>query len=350
MMSPEMTASFTDGKRIRARAWMLDAVFDVHSHPRLVNTDHDETAISQAYVTEIFDGRASYISRTMKGLDLISFSLPTDRLSLPNKNAVPVAAILHGTHEFSLTTVQAMLGRMEGLWTSWTPLYFGPGTVYKTLEDHAMYKTFLDTSSTFDPVTHLRVDYLGNSGTRQATLYKNTERSRVWTFAGMIDSARHPGLFEENAIRHDYLRQRIVSGNSIWEQSADAWEIVSYAIQKDLPLAPCSSLPRQPSGYEVPVHGIFVHGSRDVRLQSFQSILDGIPGLAVTWTPVHVGRGVNFASTAVYREFLETSTKELADSNSDFMLRVDVRGNSDDARAQRRGPAKGTKRSPAAAP
>ena len=63
MMSPEMTASFTDGKRIRARAWMLDAVFDVHSHPRLVNTDHDETAISQAYVTEIFDGRASYISR-----------------------------------------------------------------------------------------------------------------------------------------------------------------------------------------------------------------------------------------------------------------------------------------------
>ena len=30
------------------------------------------------------------------------------------------------------------------------------------------------------------------------------------------------------------------------------------------------------------MHGLFVHGSRDVRLQSFQSILDGNPGLAVT--------------------------------------------------------------------
>jgi hypothetical protein len=100
-----------------------------------------------------------------------------------------------------------------------------------------MYQTFLATSSTFDPANHLRVDYIGNSGIRQATLSKNSERSRVWTFAGVIDSARHPGLFEENAIRHDYLRQRIVSANSVWEQSADAWEIVSYAIQKEWPLA-----------------------------------------------------------------------------------------------------------------
>ncbi len=47
------------------------------------------------------------------------------------------------------------------------------------LEDHDMYQRFLDTSSTFDPVIHLRVDYIGNSGIRQATLSKNTEgRSR----------------------------------------------------------------------------------------------------------------------------------------------------------------------------
>ena len=39
----------------------------------------------------------------------------------------------------------------------------------------------------------------------------------------------------------------------------------------------------------MPVHGIFVRGSRAVRLQSFQSILDGIPGLTVTWTPIYVG-------------------------------------------------------------
>jgi hypothetical protein len=235
MLSPELTASFADGKRIRARAWMLDAVFDVHSHPHLVSTNNDETAISQAYVTTIFDSRASYIGHNMKGLDLISFSLSANRLSMPNKNAVPVAAILHGTHEISLQTVQVLFCRMEGLWTSWTPLYFGPGTLYKALEDHDMYQTFLDTNSTFDPVINLRVDYMGNSGIRQATLSKNTERSRVWTFAGVIDSAQHPGRFNTYAIRHDYLRQRIVSENSVWDQSADAWEDISYAIQKDWP-------------------------------------------------------------------------------------------------------------------
>ena len=184
----------------------------------------------------------------------------------------------------------------------------------------------------FDLVTHLQVDYIGNSGIRQATLYKNTERSRIWTFAGVIDSAQHPGLFDEYAIRHDYL-QRIVCGTSVWEQSADAWEIVSYAIQKDWPMAALAPCPSLQNGYAVPVHGLFVHGSQHVRLQSFRSILDGIPGLAVTWTPVYVGRGVNFTSTAAYKEFLDTSTKDLADSNPDYMIRVDVRGNSDNARA-----------------
>jgi hypothetical protein len=344
LMSPELTASFADGKKIRARAWILDAVFDVHSHPHLVSANDDETAISQAYVTSIFDSRASYIGRTMKGLDLFSFSLPANRSSLANKNAVPVVAILHGTHEISLQTVQALFGRMEGLWTSWTPLYFGPGTLYKALEDHAMYQTFLDTSSTFDPVKNLRVDYIGNSRIRQATLSKNAERSRVWTFAGVIDSARHPGLFNTYAIRHDYLRQRIISENSVWDQSADAWEIISYAIQKDWPLVALAPCPSLPTGYEVPVHGIFVHGSQNVRLSSVRSILDGIPGLSVTWTPVLVGKGTNLASTAVYREFLHTSTKELADSKPDSMIRVDVSGDSDNPRAQRRGPAKGCKR------
>ena len=152
----------------------------------------------------------------------------------------------------------------------------------------------------FDPVTHLQVDYIGNSGIRQATLYKNTERSRIWTFAGVIDSAQHPGLFDEYAIRHDSL-QRIVCGTSVWEQSADAWEIVSYAIQKDWPMAALAPCPSLQNGYAVPVHGLFVHGSQHVRLQSFRSILDGIPGLAVTWTPVYVGRGVNFTSTAAYK-------------------------------------------------
>ena len=46
-MSPA-TQGASPGMTIRARAWMLDAVLDVHSHPQLVNTDCDE--ISHEYV------------------------------------------------------------------------------------------------------------------------------------------------------------------------------------------------------------------------------------------------------------------------------------------------------------
>ena len=126
---------------IRARAWVLDAVLDVTLHPDLLIVNGNETEISHQYVEKIFESCEKIIANTMKGLDLISFSLPKQRLGMTNKNAVPVTAILHGTHEISIKTVQAMFARMEGLWTSWTPLYFGPGTWYKALEDHAMYET-----------------------------------------------------------------------------------------------------------------------------------------------------------------------------------------------------------------
>ena len=75
----------------------------------------------------------------------------------------------------------------------------------------------------------------------------------------------------------------------------------------------------------VPVHGIFVRRKDALRLQSFQDILDRIPGLDVTWTPVYVGQGGgNFASTAVYKAFLDTGTKDHADPNPDLMISVDV--------------------------
>jgi hypothetical protein len=122
-------------------------------------------------------------------------------------------------------------------------------------------------------------------------------------FEGVINSVLHPGLVNENVIFHYYFRQKIFSGNSVWEQSAEGWEFVSYAMQKD-----CSSL--QNRDY-VPVQGIFVHGSRAVRLQLFQSILDDIPGLNVTWKAVYVGQGASFASAPVYQTFLESSTKQV---------------------------------------
>ncbi len=101
--------------------------------------------------------------------------MPKHRLGLLNNNAVHVVAILHGTHEISLHTIQAVFGRIEGFWCSWTPIYIGPGTLYTAFDDHATYKhykAFLDTS--LIPITHITVDYTSNSEARQATKKKNS--------------------------------------------------------------------------------------------------------------------------------------------------------------------------------
>ena len=209
--------------QVRARAWMLDAVFDLNLHPHLVNTNNGD--IEHEYVRKVFHECDLYCSKTlntMRGLDLISFSAPKHSSSLLNKLAVPVVAILHGTHELSLNIVQAMFGRIQGFWSLWTPIDFGPGTLYKSLEDHAMFKAFLDSSSTSltDPVSLIRVDYKGNSANKQATK-KNAERSRIWKFDGTIDSVLQTGsgiVYQQQDLFHDYLRQRIISetrlGNS----------------------------------------------------------------------------------------------------------------------------------------
>jgi hypothetical protein len=53
MMSPA-TLGASPGMTIRARAWMLDAVLDVDSHPHLINANNHETEISHEYVKRIF--------------------------------------------------------------------------------------------------------------------------------------------------------------------------------------------------------------------------------------------------------------------------------------------------------
>jgi hypothetical protein len=116
-----------------------------------------------------------------------------------------------------------------------------------------------------------------------------------------------------------------------WEQTAEDWELVSIAIQKD-----CSRLNHRDY---VPVKGIYVRGSTTVRLQTIHNILDGIPGLKVTWTPVYVGQGASLASSDVYRAFLATSTQDIADPDPNLMIRVDVKGSSNNAlQAKKRGP------------
>jgi hypothetical protein len=90
-----------------------------------------------------------------------------------------------------------------------------------------------------------------------------------------ISSTCHPGLKYDQAIFHDYLRQKIeTKGNSDSKEWAEAWQFISYAMPKDH-----TGLQNRDS---VPVRGIFVHGLHNVTLQSFQRILEGIPGVKVT--------------------------------------------------------------------
>ena len=78
-------------------------------------------------------------------------------------------------------------------------------------------------------------------------------------------------------------------------EGPEAWTFLSYTMQNHRSRSFGSSI-YYAEGLQnrdsVPVQGIFVHRSQDARLQSTQSILDSIPGLDVTWTPVYVGQGV----------------------------------------------------------
>ena len=334
LIAPQMTARLAADVSTRARAWMLDAVIDINLNPRLVDANSYITKFSHEYVRDIFHRCDPFIAKHMKGLDLISFSMLKDRSSLHLIDAVPVVGILHGTHEISLRTVQRMFGQIDGFAAAWTPLYFGPGKPCKDFNDHPMFKTLLESSSPIHtaPNQIIRVDFRGNSADRQTAIGKMRDRCRVWKFDGEISCACHPCLITDQVIVHSYLRQIIIiSGNSDSEHWAEAWQFISYTMPKDR-----SSLQNRDS---VPVTGIFGHVSQSVKLQSFQRILDGIPGVKATWTPVHLGQGVSLASSAVYRAFLDTSTKDLADQNTCSMIRVDVIGSSDDAlQARKRGP------------
>jgi hypothetical protein len=100
---------------------------------------------------------------------------------------------------------------------------------------------------------------------------------------GVISSVLHPGLVNENVIFHDYFRQNMISGNSVWEQSAEGWEFVSYAMQKD-----CFSLQNRDF---VPVHGIFVHGAQ----AEAAIILEHNGRYSWSQFDIYVGQGASFA-------------------------------------------------------
>jgi hypothetical protein len=99
-----MTRRFTSEKQIRSRAWHLHAEFDVAGHPLLADIQTDK--LFPEYVRECFDVPASYLNQLMKGLVLLSFSIPTAVSSLCNRGVVPVVGILHDSRVVCESTVQ----------------------------------------------------------------------------------------------------------------------------------------------------------------------------------------------------------------------------------------------------
>ncbi len=54
--------SFSDAP-IHARAWLLDAEFDVALHPQLANADSDTDQIFPERLRQYFDDRAAYLKK-----------------------------------------------------------------------------------------------------------------------------------------------------------------------------------------------------------------------------------------------------------------------------------------------
>ncbi len=90
----------------QARAWFLVAQFHVSEHVHLVNFDTDQ--IFPEYVRELFAANEKYLDTRIKGLHLITYSVPTTLSSLEDRGVVPVDAIFQGPHLISHRTVEAV--------------------------------------------------------------------------------------------------------------------------------------------------------------------------------------------------------------------------------------------------
>ncbi len=121
-----MTASLTATEQLRSWAWFLHAEFHVAGHPQIV--DIQTEGMIPEYIQKIIATRAPYFNKHLKALALLSISMPTDMSSLCNREVVPVFGILHDSRLVFENTVQAIFRGVDGLYTTWAPLNFGPGT------------------------------------------------------------------------------------------------------------------------------------------------------------------------------------------------------------------------------
>ena len=151
-------------------------------------------------------------------------------------------------------------------------------------------------------------------------------RTRAWAFDAAIDSLIHPAL---------------VSGSN--EIAANCIQAMLNTALVDRMVLFSFAMPSKRSGdSELGSHGtVFVTGvlnSQDIlRLRTVRSIFPA--NIPVTWTPLQTGRGFSFTTCPKYTEYFKNCSKEGPDSiNPDALIRVDVRGGSDDVLSKKTGP------------
>ncbi len=126
---------------------------------------------------------------------------------------------------------------------------------------------------------------------------------------------------------------------------SDSGEIAVNYIQEMLSMALVDrmvflsfAMPSKRSGDPVfvPVTGVL--NSPDIlRLQAVRFIFPA--SLPVIWTPMQTGRGISFTICPKYFEHFKNCSKEGSNSTyPDALIRVDVRGGSDDVRQKKTGP------------
>jgi hypothetical protein len=298
-----MQASLSATEQKRSRAWILHAEFHVAGHPQIADIQTEQ--IFPEYVRNIIASRASYFNKNLKALALLSISMPTVMSSLCNREVVPVVGILYDSRLVFENTVQAIFRGVDGLSATWAALHFGPGTKFPSLNDHPAFIKFLAESSLggMDKTLQFRFDYEGISDARQETIRDLEERARAWKFEAVIDAAQHADLINHRGeILSDYFQMQLNRCKEHWVEGIDKWDLISYSLPQNI-----SSLMAKDS---ITVGGIFQHVSRAVRRSVLQGMLDGIPGITMTWTAMHLGRGCSLASSGEYQAFLAASTKE----------------------------------------
>ena len=173
-------ANISEVNMRNSRTWEITALFSPSVHPSLQYSRE----LSIQYIRNFLTSRLHHIQRTennMHSITLLSFLYPRQfRASA----AVPVIVILHFSNSIRFPTIQALLGHgTVGITATCTPVDFGEGKPCPDVSLHPIFATFLRRSSkdilgpAVDPNLYVRVDVVGDSDARQASIAAHEPRT-----------------------------------------------------------------------------------------------------------------------------------------------------------------------------